>query len=55
MMKKSRGERNKPPTNILKTPVGTYLGEDVLEGFATDAEHLGSQLQTPTSSTSSVL
>ena len=40
-MKKSRGERSKPPTNILKTPVGTYLGEDVLEGFAADAEHLG--------------
>ena len=28
-------------TNVLHTPVGTFTGADVLEGFAADAEHLG--------------
>ena len=25
----------------LSTPVGDYFGDDILEGFAADAEHLG--------------
>ena len=28
-------------TPVLHTPVGTYHGDDVLGGFAADAEHLG--------------
>ena len=28
-------------TSVLHTPVGTFTGSDVLEGFAADAEHLG--------------
>ena len=28
-------------TSVLHTPVGTFSGSDVLEGFASDAEHLG--------------
>ena len=40
-MKQSRGESNSTSTTLLHTPVGTYHGEDVLEGFAADAEHLG--------------
>ena len=30
-----------PLTELLETPVGTYHGLDVLEGFAADTEHLG--------------
>ena len=41
MMKNIRGEKSKRMTNKLVTPVGTYHGKDVLEGFAADAEHLG--------------
>ena len=40
-LKRMRSERQKPATNVLETPVGTYHGDDVLEGFAADAEHLG--------------
>ena len=40
MMKSLRNERSKPVTQTLETPVGTYTGCDVLEGFAADAEHL---------------
>ena len=40
-MKKFRGESNKNLTSVLHTPVGSFHGEDVLEGFAADAEHLG--------------
>ena len=28
-------------TPILHTPVGSYYGQDILEGFAADAEYLG--------------
>ena len=27
-------------TPVLATPVGTFHGRDILEGFASDAEHL---------------
>ena len=40
-MKKLRGASTTRKTSLLQTPVGTYHGEDVLEGFAADAEHLG--------------
>ena len=40
-LKNLRSERMKPPTQSLETPVGTYYGKDVLEGFAADAEFLG--------------
>ena len=40
-MKKVRGGSSSTKTSFLQTPVGTYHGEDVLEGFAADAEHLG--------------
>ena len=39
-----RSTRNSTPklsTDILETPVGTFYGNDILEGFAADAEHLG--------------
>ena len=39
-MKHARGENIKNTTSILETPVGTFHGDDVLEGFAADAEHL---------------
>ena len=35
-----RGESLKSITNKIVTPIGTYLGSDVLERFAADAEHL---------------
>ena len=35
-------------TDHLKTPTGEYYGEDVLEGFAADAEHLGKQTENST-------
>ena len=38
-LRKARGEKNSKLT-MLHTPVGTYYGEDVLEGFAADAENL---------------
>ena len=41
LMKNSRRESKQSITNKLITPTGTYLGSDVLEGFATDAETLG--------------
>ena len=41
IVKKARGDYSNTMTNVLQTPVGTYYGEDVLEGFAADAEHLG--------------
>ena len=41
LIKKARGEVSNSTTNILHTPVGTYYDEDILEGFAADAEHLG--------------
>ena len=40
-MKKSRGNISTNMTPVLHTPVGTYYGEDVLEGFAADTEYLG--------------
>ena len=44
ILKKARGDfSNKATTSTLHTPVGTYYGEDVLEGFAADAEFLGKQ------------
>ena len=40
-LKNLRSEKVKPPTQTLETPVGTYFGKDVLEGFAADTEYLG--------------
>ena len=40
-MKKVRGAHSDTTTSTLHTPVGSFHGEDVLEGFAADAEHLG--------------
>ena len=40
-MKNLRSQRSSSKPPQLKTPVGTFYGEDVLEGFAADAEHLG--------------
>ena len=40
-LKRLRGESSGHTTSLLKTPVGTYHGDDVLEGFAADAEFLG--------------
>ena len=40
-MKKLRGESSNTLTSLLHTPVGSFHGDDVLEGFAADAEHLG--------------
>ena len=39
-VRKMRGEKKRGLTPTLHTPVGSYQGEDVLEGFAADAEHL---------------
>ena len=39
-LKRSRNVHNNH-TTILDTPVGSYFGQDVLEGFAADAEYLG--------------
>ena len=41
IMKRIRGDKFRTITNKLVTPVGTYYGDNVLEGFAADAEHLG--------------
>ena len=40
-MKRFRGDSTTTPTPTLQTPVGTFHGDDVLEGFAPDAEYLG--------------
>ena len=40
-LKKARGDYSDSTTSTLHTPVGSYYGDDVLEGFAADAEHLG--------------
>jgi hypothetical protein len=40
-MKRARGDHSDTTTSILHTPVGSFHEEDVLEGFAADAEHLG--------------
>ena len=40
VMKQARNEKSRSMTSILSTPVGVYHGEDILEGFAADAEHL---------------
>ena len=40
-MKQLRGQKSSTKPFKLRTPVGTFCGEDVLEGFAADAEHLG--------------
>ena len=40
-MKKLRGKTAHIKPSYLDTPVGVYHGEDILEGFAADAEHLG--------------
>ena len=40
-MKQLRGQKSSIKPFKLKTPVGTFCGDDVLEGFAADAEHLG--------------
>ena len=40
-MKKVRGAHSDTTTSTLNTSVGSFHGEDVLEGFAADAEHLG--------------
>ena len=41
VLKKLRNEHSKAATSILETPVGSYYGNDILEGFTADAEHLG--------------
>ena len=48
-MKKLRGESSNQATSLLHTPAGTFHGEDVLEGFAADAEHLGRSNEASTS------
>ena len=40
-MKRYRGEFQNTTTKLLITPVGSFSGLDVLEGFAADAEYLG--------------
>ena len=40
-VRRSRGDPPNTTTPVLQTPVGTFQGDDVLEGFASDAEHLG--------------
>ena len=40
-MKRARGDSSNTVTSLLHTPVGSFYGEDVLEGFAADTEHLG--------------
>ena len=41
IMKKARGASKSSLTTKLDTPVGTFFGQDVLEGFTADAEYLG--------------
>ena len=40
-LKRARGDSSGTIPAVLHTPVGSYHGDDVLEGFAADAEHLG--------------
>ena len=40
-----RNAWSKAATSILESPAGTYFGNDVLEGFAADAEYLGKPTQ----------
>ena len=40
-LKRLRGQKSTSNPLKLVTPVGTYFGNEVLEGFAADAEHLG--------------
>ena len=40
-VKKFRGDNQSKMTPVLSTPIGTFHGDDVLEGFAADTEHLG--------------
>ena len=40
-MNKFRGEESNTITSILHTPVSTFHNDDVLEGFASYAENLG--------------
>ena len=40
-MKRVRSEATTTVTSVLHTPIDSYYGEDVLEGFAADAEYLG--------------
>ena len=40
-LRKLRGESPSDTPMKLETPVGTFAGDDVLEGFAADAEFLG--------------
>ena len=40
-MKRNRGESVRNLTSTLHSPAGTYCGDDILEGFAADAEYLG--------------
>ena len=41
VLKKVRGDYSTNMTSVLHTPVGTFSGQDVLEGFASDTEYLG--------------
>ena len=41
LMKESRGVSTGIVTSRLETPVGTYFGKDILEGFTPDAEYFG--------------
>ena len=40
-MRKSRGLKTATKPHRLETPIGCFTGEDILEGFAADAEYLG--------------
>ena len=41
LMKTLNGRKNDGTTPMIITPLGNYTGENVLEGFTTDAELLG--------------
>ena len=41
LVKKMRGSQAKKSLTALYTPAGKYFGNDILEGFARDAELLG--------------
>ena len=41
VLKHSSSNNTQKVTSLLHTPVGSYSGNDVLEGFAADAEYLG--------------
>ena len=40
-LKKSLGTNTRAMTQVLHTPLGSFYGDNVLEGFAADAEQLG--------------